>query len=156
MKRRLFNLAVLVSLLLCLACIFMWARSGYVDDSIGKYHGGGLQTILSSREGRLTLVLLNSASPSYYESQSSPWYRRPPAGGIFARIPGQRLSWTLPHFRVSAFTVRAGAMETIYELHLPYWLLTLTTAFPPALWFWQRRSQKKAARRRGFAVEVQK
>jgi hypothetical protein len=40
MKRRLFNLAVLLSLILCLGCLFMWVRSAYVVDNITLTNDG--------------------------------------------------------------------------------------------------------------------
>lgn len=151
--RRLTNLAAATSLLLCLACVCMWLRSGCVFDAVCK---GRSLTIGSSR-GLLWMEVLSSRA-FLHASVRSPWEWRV---RWYRGWPG----WQFPHPRYEHSSAYSDFMivgqpripdGTKTSVWLPYWLLTLLTGILPALWFWQRRKERRAMRGRAFEVVVEK
>ena len=150
MKRRLFNLAAATSLLLCLACLGMWVRSGFVWDIFEKEHGGDNSTTFISAGGNLSLMLFRYNPPLMGNAfRSRPW--RGQRDGP-ARTSEAQWVWQSPQYERRVNPLPKGIINTTARLTLPYWLLTLISGILPTLWFWQRRKEKKAARRRGFEV----
>src|SRR4051812_24246945 len=57
-KRRLFNLAVAVSLLICITTCVMWARSRYALEGLAV-HGHAGEVVLGYNDGRFQLSVCN-------------------------------------------------------------------------------------------------
>lgn len=143
MKRRLFNLAAVTSLLLGVACLFMWVRSGYVCDEVFKTSALNRSMIVESAVGVLSLDM-PSETPLLEGLPPRPWYWE-----FFSEdMVGSRWEWRWPRYYTEVLSTHALVRHAL----LPYWLLSVVTGIPPAIWFWQRRKEKKAACRRGFEV----
>ena len=135
MKHRLFNLAAATSLLLCLACLFMWVRSYRVYDYLYRMQVDGHETTIQSNIGYIGCQWLPSNEVP--TARSKPW------------------RWTVYHEPVFGLEVGTSYLylrRKMIVVVLPYWLLTSVSGILPALWFWQWRREKKAARGRGFEV----
>ena len=149
MKRRLFTLAALVSLLLCLASVGMWVRSQFVHDYLLKALDDGHGVVCQSVDGTLTLGLPR-LTPPVATSPATPWHwlvLQPKRANPIA------WKWTYPDYQAwTTPVVGGGRVASFRNWILPYWLLTLATAALPALWFWRWKKQKQAARPRGFEV----
>lgn len=148
MKHRLFSIAAALSLLLCLACIFMWMRSGYVRDYAGEGRDRfGLS--FDSTSGNVELALEREMDIAT-GAERRVWFWEHAAESA-------TWDWCWPHYERGWEERDSGAVVPISDnVLLPYWLLTATTACLPAFWFWRWRQAKKAARRRrrGFQVQL--
>jgi hypothetical protein len=166
-KRRLFNLQTLLSLVLCVAVVVLWGRSyHYVDEAAYQSPRVGLvdwQAIVCSMGGHLVY------SCSTHEYAVPPTGKSPPqdigfsygsgggwdAGeavfyvkeldrvqdaGTYMRLRG----WGF-HFARSKFHDTRPGQVGVYrttKVHLPLWFLTTLFAFPPAyrsIRWWRRR-----------------
>ena len=144
MKRRLFNMAAVVSMVLCLGTVGLWARSYWVLDRIdcGKtVNDRDINRLAIAAKGRVWFSLWSGPIPSA------------PHGMYYTRsIPGSHEDWQWGLKRVSqADEHRTGflgfefALEGDYptnyqrDLVVPYWslfttallMLTITRRFTP-------------------------
>ena len=138
MKRRLFTILSVLSLVLCLACLLMWVRSGFANDDLQRNHGDGRSTAVFSQNGNLT-VQSQHESQDGQEGGSVSWLWR------FSSSPGPLLraswawEWNWPVFQSGTlFMSSSSTVTTIQFVVLPYWLLTLSTAALPGFWVWRR------------------
>jgi hypothetical protein len=119
-KRRLFNAAALVSLVVCAALTLLWLRSYWLADHFDVPYKR-LQTMILSESGSLSFCWINPPAPRFG------WHSFSPQGG-------------------SAFGfgfVRADGPVSI--LFFPHWLPAGLFAVLPTVWFVGRH----LARRRG-------
>lgn len=145
MKRRLFNLAAITSLLLCLACLFMWVRSGYTMDHCSREntHGGYERSMLAiSFPGYLQITTVTGQRPTEWPARQR-WDASFPSLGRWVGV-----HWPLPQYQRET----VGSIRSSQRLILPYWLLTLGSSILPAIWLWKWRKANKVAHRRGFGV----
>lgn len=176
MNRRLFNLAALVSLLLCLACLFMWVRSYYRLDFVRKDHGGEGASAFFSSGGGLGLAM-ERHRPPLRGVRTRPWKWYVLSGNDQVREP-QGIGWELqwPQYNVAMSNVMGeyneiahdlrrrsdlplylvgsanGGSVTIHDLHMAWWVPTLSAAILPPFWLcasW-RRLISRSRRRRGL------
>ena len=150
MIRRLFNLFTDLSLVLGLACIGMWVRSGYVGDSIVKDYASK-RVQFSSISGDIKISLSQALTysrekplPLMWTSDSVEW---------FSGRQGPIWEWNWPFYASYLSTqVINGSAKTdrLQIVRLPYWLLTIPTALLPGfrvgLWFWGRWKTKRRSK----------
>src|SRR5690349_3035233 len=72
MRRRLFNFAVAVSLLLCAVTLAWWVRSRWVSDTVGRV-GAAKVVVVDSTAGTL-LLTVTRADPENEEPGPRPYY----------------------------------------------------------------------------------
>jgi hypothetical protein len=161
-KRRLFTALCTLSLVLCLASVGMWVRSGFVMDYAAKvYEAGGTAGILelSSDMGGL-FRLDESFTPPRYLMMSPHEFQWCAFSGKDLYRPWPRWEWRWPEYRNITFPfvncepgqprgIVPGAFRTTQSLFLPYWLATMLTAVLPGLWWW-RRSKINHRRKAGL------
>ena len=131
MRRRLFNIATVLSLLLLLAVSVLWPVSIFYDDRL-FIRWARLQ--LSSHSGVLWLAIKR------YTNDPTNFYRK------LVNVPLDELRW-LPHWGAAQFVV--GNIK-LYHVTIPYWMLWLASAILPTLWL--RRWRKKSGQ--GFPVQT--
>ena len=153
MKHRLFNLAAAASLLLCLACLVMWGRSGYVEDVIQRVSSQDWLTFGSS-DGGLFATFLQMQGEHRRTTREWECKVSSRANTRGTDIPGPFWSsaWTMPSYGSFTYADSPQLTEFTRGIFVPYWLPAAVTTILPAIWFWQRRREKKAACRRGFEV----
>src|SRR3954464_11233414 len=135
MKRRLLNLLVLLSLLLCMAVVALWVRCYFAADGVGVG-----QTIMVSTGGRLCLAVPYGAMPyAHGKLFRVIGDRERLALGLllFGRQPG--VQWEAAGFEYRDAAVTGGGLR-LYAL--PWWVIALGFAVAPAwrgLRTWRRR-----------------
>jgi hypothetical protein len=127
MRRTLFTLSAIISLLFCLMALLLWARAGSLAASLGDsfiiHH-----VYLQSDSNGLSLVTLVPAASMAAASI--------PPGAIFMEIDDVGMYMYGP------------------TLYIPHSFLATTFAILPAAWLWQRLRKKRP--RQGFQVMTQK
>jgi hypothetical protein len=129
MRRRLFNALAVMSLVVCMAMIALWARSYWRCDVISRASatmnppGLRTRTAMSSKG----VIALNWAN-----HQSS--------------MP-VRQSWTRwKRYNSDAVDIRVGWLrkEGSWEVHLPHWVYILLASVLPSWWLlrWRARREK--------------
>ena len=153
MKRRLFNLAAAMSLILCVAVCLLWVRSYWVEDGIGyrasERGGPQLHRGISSNSGEVALVSLHffmSRWPNGLYHYHRTINNVKPPGDTFAR----RLGFGMNEFGrdYPGFSMPWGQ-----ALWFPHWVLVLVAGMPAALWLLANRRAARRQKLRGFAVE---
>jgi hypothetical protein len=123
MKRRLFNLAAALSLVLCLATAALWVRSYYVSDQFGYTNGGPWIGMTSERAGI-------SLAYKHYHNHTLPnkglEYRASP------RPSPRQISTFLGFFYWNG----SGTGITFWELIVPLWFIAVLVATFATLWLW--------------------
>jgi hypothetical protein len=148
MRRRLFNLAAVGSLVLCALTIAIWVRSYWRGDSIYRRDGDRYHSFVSE-QGTLTSQQKRS-SPDGAAAAPKPsgaWkYLGYEAGGASASPVATRFgngTYQLLglQFRHETFGQRGGGkVDTLWTAVIPYWLLALATGLWPVAWL--RRSRQ--------------
>ena len=121
MKRRVFNFAAGVSLVLCVATVVLWVRSYYLADSFGLSQ----LNALSTDRGQLLLLV---AEPNCNFSVR-PGYRR-------AALSDPSDTWNLRRFADQTWNVLIAHGEQIPGLHIvvvQFWALAVIAAAPLVL-----------------------
>ena len=131
MKGRLFTILSVLSLVLCLVCVGMWVRSGFVHDTLHKWTAGGGQVTVASLWGQLSITVVTVYSPSH-AWQPAPWI-----GNAGSTLAWPRWTWKMPSHNTIAATGFLGS-TIVNEVRLPYWLLTLSAGILPGFWCWRR------------------
>ncbi len=149
MRRKLFNLAAALSLLLSVAVCVLWVRSYWVADCVTDLRNdgpGNLEHALLSSSGTVVIVhahlryaqtwdfTLIGTPPGLYRVHASPSDLLIPAGFGFERGSG---------------TSRGSA----WGLFLPYWAIAVAASLPAALWLFAKWRSAGRLKQRGFAVE---
>jgi hypothetical protein len=164
MIHRLFAIASLLSLLMCMATVLLWVR--YSDDNWISYDGSpshdgkALSIFITSRSGRLTCWLARlDDSPATGPAPVILWHLGPesiPEEPHVARLSSEAPA-TIPYDDV----LRSGPYDwpdilepppTVvgfwfgpfggrYTIVLPNWFIVLATAFPALMWFRRRRAK---------------
>jgi hypothetical protein len=153
-KRRLFNRAAAVSLVLLLATLALWVRSHFAQEWIVY------QSTEPRRWWQVTFVsdsgLFYFSKPQYdfvvdgAAAQYSSHYGRP-NGWLYLRQPPDWQSWE--HTRlgfmviVNDVTNRPDGTQTFPRAFIPYWFVALLTATAPAIWFIRHRRTRRPSRR---------
>jgi hypothetical protein len=163
MKRRLFNLAAAVSLVICAATVVLWIRGSWQCDSINwasENYGGAVASANS--------VMVVMFGPNYSGPDAMPigesglrglQYRhspaRTPAGQdqVSCQIPiakYHRLGWLGfaydPNQLVTVTFPRKIAYYSSHRVYFPHWALTAVAGTLPVIWVWQRWRQRSRAK----------
>ncbi|MEA2735244.1 MAG: hypothetical protein QOE14_1695 [Humisphaera sp.] len=118
MRRKLFNVAAAVSLVLCAATLAWWVRSCWVSETIGRV-GEVNVVVLDSVSGTLCLGVTR-ADPENEEPGPRPYY-------VWHTAPARTSS---PGIVSGGTLVRFGArvrMSGFGWVVVPHWVLVLTT-----------------------------
>jgi hypothetical protein len=123
MRRKLFNLAAAVSLVLCAGAVAWWVRSHWVSETIGRV-GERRVVVLNSGGGSLVLSL-SGADPENEDPGPRPYYvwHRSAARGPAGIIDKGKVVRFGAEVRVSGFG----------WVVVPHWLLVLAN-LPGAWW----------------------
>jgi hypothetical protein len=142
-KRRLFNLAAAVSLVLCVATSVLWARSRRVQDVL-QYQGRRWLVSLETRFGSAGVILW----PTPTDDPGFLHETRPPRSGDWAPLldlcVGMWRGRTLGGFGYSA-------SPPLYSVIAPVWFIPAISAILPSAWAWRvvmrfRRKRRAALR----------
>jgi hypothetical protein len=135
-KRRLFNVLAVVSLMLCVAMAALWARSCFAADEIWYGAADSYIAILSVR-GR---ILLGWTSEATGKRQANRWKFATDRVENFPPVPngvfGFDYQWRVPTINGVTFVERQATM--------PYWFPALVAAAPPAWWLLWKRPRPKS------------
>lgn len=154
MRRWLFNLLALLSLLVCIASLALWARSYWFRDEIALSRGRCLVTLASGGSGcDVEWTTDWPGNPAIGPLHRS---RRIASHPMSARARPIRSLWNFS-YQTSITGVgpddgTPGIPTRFHRLAAPLWLVTLITAALPAHRLRQRRSR---ARRRKLGLCVQ-
>ena len=147
---RLYNLVWLLSLLLAVATVAVWARSRRAFDGYSHFNRGGgryvfvgvlrggLQVAVCSglRENRFALGLHSlTMSPG-----DASWDRWQALHG-----PGETSDRSLLGFRLIRGDLgdgRPGDSLPFWSVRVPLWCPTVLFLIPPAVWFWRHRRSR--------------
>ena len=166
MRRRLFNLAALASLLTFLLTAVLWVRSHFVHDqlwwrsaeNVGPRHYKWYLEVNSGRGGlglSFNAEIYDRRSVTDAEVASARgrwrlWFRHwqrgepgYPATGFGGRLNGR---WGF-HFRWGD-----DPATVLREVVVPYWALALSAAVVPALWLIRRHYARRRARWRRLGL----
>jgi hypothetical protein len=143
-KRRLFNLAAAVSLVMMLAMVALWVRSYWVGDNLERYNT--TRTYFGSALGRLGITVVHPRKWDTFTGDGT-WHLRHPLlrQGFSLDVPAPpyaRRAWRVlgfgyadvgfdpnPHF---------GSENSPYQqVVIPHWFVVLMTAVAPAWCGWR-------------------
>lgn len=141
MMRRLFNLATILSLLFCLACLCMWARSGYVLDTVSMPASNGRTWEFESCFGNAGIALWTEYPQIDENDAIVPWRQQPWTCSLQSDWQDQGPRWWEDWW--PSYESDTGHVAMKQEVLFPYWLLTLSTATLPGLWWWRRHQRKR-------------
>jgi hypothetical protein len=132
--RWLSTLCSVASLLLCVAVVVLWVRSGWVEYR-GAFTAGSEHarpTTLGTGAARRGLVFLFIRGPSGWERgfDGSTSTSDPSAYDDFADADRKA---SVAGFRFYEYADSATAVSVV---NIPYWFATLVTSAAPALWVW--------------------
>lgn len=129
---RLFNLLTILSLLLCVAMCVLWVRSYFVGDAWDWPTRTGRAGVDSCR-GSLSVGRVD-VPPAALATI--------PRGNLFTSKPASRAAaerlkpaWSFAGFALAHFDF--GGMQAT-ELHVPFWVLVLSTGVTPAVYVVRR------------------
>jgi hypothetical protein len=153
-KRRLFNLAAAVSLVLCLAVVTLWVRSYWRWDSVARYpyraesrtyHQQSFDSVLGTlyviwREEKLdpgpaAEMAYNRTLGLYGET----WrYSRHGLSGALRRGPNFWERMGFDFARAGAEKTRNGNLVSAVVIRVPHWLLVALLAPMPVIYYVRR------------------
>ncbi len=154
MRRKLFNLAAALSLLLTVAVCVLWVRSYWTADVAGFWSRTGVpisDTIWSST-GYVSLRHWEPPANSKVQVLSRGWFygSQSSAADDNSRFLGQGDADRLVPVSYYNFTwpTRGGPFDGVRErvLLVPYWFLLAVTGTLPIVHFLSRRRRRRAAR----------
>ena len=146
MKRRLFNLAAALSLLLCVAMVLLWVRSHLKFTDVFFFQtAGGNSLYVFSELARIDLSLgtVSGGPPrrqaNWQSSHTDAWFASPPPGvSVWYRLHFRRLErWTLRHGDQSV---------SMRGIMLPLWFPASAFSLLPAVWLaraWKRKRRRR-------------
>jgi hypothetical protein len=145
MKRRLFNLVALLSLLLFAAAVVLWVLSYVRHDNFVHVAPRRVENVTSKR-GRVFVQL-------YWRAKAIPAPPRYAGGWVWKRLfldvdyPEARSlrGWRLLGFDLHNYVSTGPYGQVIRDIAVPYWSLCLITLAAPVQWF---RTRRKAGTRR--------
>jgi hypothetical protein len=137
-KRRLFNLAAAVSLVMMLAVVALWVRSYWKFDSITALNERGFYSDVWSEHGKLRFGWLSGGLRGQDPDSGLRWFRYSRDADPAVRAEGSK------QFHYSSRDFGRNGHAT--NLVLPYWFVALFTAPLPASWIFKRQ---RAPRRDG-------
>jgi hypothetical protein len=154
MKRGLFNLAVVVSVVLCMLTVLCWIRSHSVVDDVGRSGTRYSWFVLSDR-GRIWVEVWGPGRISYSSTRVGEWHWE--SESQFERDGSRRRRRAIPWFQPRswelggfAFTIELATKYTYTDSRrafgVPYWFVTADWTIVPALWIWFRLRRRRTHR----------
>ena len=140
MRRKLFNLAAVVSLVLCVTSAALWVRSRALGRSDELLYMTGRRAYYAFSVGG-KLFLSYHTYDKTYPAKPLTWTR----GNALDFTPAPPLGWNLLGFSYRPFR-QAGTGNAEYLLVLPYLPLSVVCAIAPAWWSigaWRSRRQRR-------------
>src|SRR5688572_25438686 len=151
MKRRLFNAAAMVSLVLCVIVAGLWVRSFLVEDLFlanravtyastpgqERFRGGGVgfeNAVVASTRGIVVIAWENRGPRKAMSSWLVRYSPQPPNRSARAGIDGS----------IAGFFFRRGPDSAV---QVPYWAMAFAAAVVPMIWFrscLRRRRNRRA------------
>jgi hypothetical protein len=131
MRRQLFNLAALLSLVLCATVVVLWVRS-YMSETL----------LLESRSGRLLIIGMDSGTTGVRDARNSQTCDQF-LDGLFAP---QYFKTPPREHRLLGFYCASGNSGKDGPFHIvavPYWFILLLLALVPVAWLGRRRRAKR-------------
>jgi hypothetical protein len=122
MKRKLYNLCTLASVLLLAGSIWWWSHSRQHTDQVTLHGVGGTSVQLTGSDGKLMLTKANTG------------------GGK----SGGQLSWNSSHGngKLAAASFAYSSQSHGMTLVLPVWALMFAFAACPGIWVWSKMKRK--------------
>jgi hypothetical protein len=163
--RIIYNLAVVISLLLCLLTVGVWVRSYWVSDELSCYDWAKDRSFLDCKfiqcsrggirlaAGRALIGNVRSSGDAHFKYDRSVATKYPAYGDDFVRgYAGLGFEW-IPKTTVKWFDV-SGDDVALKSLTLPLYFPTLLFALLPAHYFLRVRRRRRRAFRlaRGCCV----
>jgi len=150
-RRHLFTICAVFSLLLCLSTCVVWARSFWLTDRVGWSNQRGSRVLQSAR-GRVMVQMLLADWSNYPSQFHGLQYQRDLPSGAFNWLrflsPEQGMTWR--EWEAGGFAWYECRNRATGNGHLiavvPFWFIAATTALPPALWIllsWRARFRDK-------------
>jgi hypothetical protein len=126
MRRRLFNLAAAVSLVLCVATVALWTPSYRHWDGVTFSSGRVCYGVVSHPFNAINLMLFRKHTGTATLPTEQGWEL-----GTEARsLTDTEVRWH--DFVASSFTIGSDQWQsTVWYVTLPYWALSVATAIPP-------------------------
>jgi len=128
MVRRLFTIASVLSLLLCLSIGVLWLRSHWASDGVQEESAGSISAVSSWRGTFMFVKVREPRRPAYwYDERKILMSSGPPLDPR-----AHSLAWLgLGYDRVG---------PDLFRVFLPHWLFCLVFLIMPAFWFrrWRR------------------
>lgn len=135
MRRALFTILSAMSLIVCLASVGMWVRTGVKGDLVTWEKRNGDSWTLVSALGRVKL-----------ERKTYELTRKVPAWWLIEE-DAMSSSMVTPESRWPAYhtqtKILGSGSVTQRAIIIPYWSSTLAGAILPGLWVWRRWKQKR-------------
>ena len=148
-KRRLFNVAAAVSLVLCVATAVLWARSFAVADLVGHAAGDparspGRSRIDSAYSVRGIILIYSHILSRPLRPSESKWYwQRLDAKSVPA--PGRLFPFSMSRSR----TLNA---PILWSLRVSHWLVVAVAAVTPCAWVIKRLRRRRQRRQRTLGL----
>jgi hypothetical protein len=161
LRRVIFNLFTLLSLLLFIGSAALWVRS-YFNTDFAEAVGFDTYTLASSSSGRVRLrVCTNYPAEFYWGVKPHPRFfahHETLAVGVgtdWSTVPIPKASFDWRRFGMmlvrehdpSGSATSGAAITTTYVV-IPLWLASIVAAVAPANWIYRHRLSRKAMRRR--------
>ncbi len=154
MKRRLFNLAAAVSLVMCVAMTAMWVRSYWIGDDIGMNTPAGNRYFVRTGAGQLVV----DVSSGYTFGRDQPRFQSTPTERALKVVywvePDSFLSRAGFAYISSTFDGPLGGTMMVRAAVMPCWFALLLAAVTPAVWAATRRRRSVHRARQDLARGV--
>ena len=163
MRRILFHIASILSLLLLIACAILWPRSHFAQDD---YYFPPIadHALIGSENDPAYRISLSSTQGNFQVMRSQPYWEKLRPSGHASSAPGKIFSLTpdrpvdthfqfagIEYFNRPRHTYKEGdstfTLWAFRYLTLPYWLLTTLFAILPILWTLHLHRQFRARSR---------
>jgi hypothetical protein len=158
MRRRLFNIAAALSLLLCVAACVMWVRSYRVMDRVQWRNAGGWRAVYTA-SGHVAVDLYLSDRAGRADRFHGPRYDRGDRRGLFnwLLVMGGSRGDELASHEWAGFAWherRNAGRGTLHAIaYAPFWFAALVTAALPAAWaatWWRSCGRGRRRERAGL------
>ena len=142
-RRKLFNFAAAVSLVLCVAAVVMWIRTRHGSEGLqGSSEQLGWDVILE--RGNLSVEWNRAGGRSVFEVMPLTHRRENSFFELYQTpLHGPGLDYRFAGFRVA----RTQNFGVLWRVCLPAWFLWLFFLLLPCLWVWRYRIRRRNNRR---------
>ena len=141
MKRRVFNFAAGVSLVLCLATCVLWVRSYRRLDDVRLFPNPQRYWLVRSADGRLHAQQTWASGP-YWQGRSSEYSSGELGRAVYSNLP---FRWRIAGFGYGHLTVPSGTGPTLnaHVYLMPHAFPAMVFAVAPVLWLRAALSRRR-------------